>query len=370
MTQKYLFVILLLLVLSACGTAPQNTSTPSITLPPAATPLPASTSTPLPPTLIPSPAPAGPIFESNYRIGRGINLGNALEAPNEGEWGVTLKEDYFVWIKQAGFDSVRVPIRFSEHALTEAPYTIDETFFKRIDWVIENARKNNLLVILDMHHYLEIFQDPAAHSDRFIALWQQISERYQDQPTDQVYFELLNEPNTNLGGDVWNELLAKTLDIVRATNPDRPIIVAPGNWGGITELENLKLPDDPNLIVTIHYYLPFQFTHQGADWAGEESETWLGTTWEGGAADRFVMNTDFATMADWGKRNKRPIYLGEFGSFSEADMESRVRWTNAVARYAEQYGFPWAYWEFCSGFGVFDPVSETWREPLLKALLP
>ncbi len=34
-------------------------------------------------------------------FGRGINLGNALEAPREGQWGVTLKEEYFAAIKAA-----------------------------------------------------------------------------------------------------------------------------------------------------------------------------------------------------------------------------------------------------------------------------
>ena len=33
------------------------------------------------------------------RLGRGVNLGNALEAPNEGEWGVTPKEEYFRLVK-------------------------------------------------------------------------------------------------------------------------------------------------------------------------------------------------------------------------------------------------------------------------------
>ena len=30
------------------------------------------------------------IFAANKKLGREINLGNALEAPKEGEWGVTL----------------------------------------------------------------------------------------------------------------------------------------------------------------------------------------------------------------------------------------------------------------------------------------
>jgi len=64
-------------------------------------------------------------FKQNKHLGRGINLGNALDGPSEGEWGVTLKEEYFKIIKKAGFDSVRIPIFVSTHALKEPPYTID-----------------------------------------------------------------------------------------------------------------------------------------------------------------------------------------------------------------------------------------------------
>ena len=42
---------------------------------------------------------------------------------------------------------------------------------------------------------------------------------------------------------------------------------------GLTELE---LPDDDRLIVTIHYYLPLPFTHQGAHWWPHAAD-WLGT---------------------------------------------------------------------------------------------
>ena len=33
----------------------------------------------------------------------------------------------------------------------------------------------------------------------------------------------------------------------------------------------------------------------------------------------------------WAVKHRRPIYLGEFGAYSKADMESRARWTRFVA---------------------------------------
>jgi aryl-phospho-beta-D-glucosidase BglC (GH1 family) len=39
-------------------------------------------------------------------------------------------------IKEAGFNSVRIPIRWSAHASTAAPYDIETDFFRRVDWAI------------------------------------------------------------------------------------------------------------------------------------------------------------------------------------------------------------------------------------------
>ena len=63
------------------------------------------------------------------------------------------------------------------------------------------------------------------------------------------------------------------------------------------------------------------------------------------------------------------MLLGEFGVYSAADMDDRARWTAAVRKAAEERGFAWSYWEFCAGFGAYDPAKETWRAPLLNALI-
>src|SRR2546421_1601168 len=137
------------------------------------------------------------IFEANKRLGRGINLGNALEAPKEGEWGVTLKAEYFRAIKDAGFATVRLPVRWSAHAAADAPYTIDAKFAERVDWAIDQALDNKLNIIVNVHHYGEIDTDPDRHLPRLIGLWEQIAPRCKDRP-DSVYFELLNEPHDKL----------------------------------------------------------------------------------------------------------------------------------------------------------------------------
>lgn len=307
-------------------------------------------------------------FVQNQQLGRGVNLGNALEAPQEGAWGVTLYEDYFTAIADAGFRHVRVPIRWNAHALAAPPYTIDPDFFARIDWVVEQSLKNDLLVILDFHHYEEMFSDPQGHKARFLALWQQIAKHYADAP-DTVLFELLNEPHDKLTTAVWNGIFPEVIAAIRPSNPTRNLIVGPGNWYNIGQLSGLSLPADDHLIVSVHYYEPFPFTHQGAEWVSG-SAAWLGNTWESTAIQRGGVESDLKRAARWGKANNRPIYLGEFGAYSRADMESRARYTAFVARTAEELGMSWAYWEFGAGFGVYNRGTGTWKAELLSALIP
>ncbi len=304
----------------------------------------------------------------NQKIGRGINLGNALEAPNEGDWGVVLQPDYFKAIAQAGFNSVRIPIRWSNHALADSPYTIDRTFFERVDWAIDQAERNNLLAIINIHHYEEIFEQPEAQKTRFLALWQQIGHRYKNKPPELI-FEILNEPHDRLTPQLWNEYAKLALQVIRKENPKRAVIVGTANWGGTGALNQLQLPDDSLLILTFHYYSPFHFTHQGASWV-EGSDAWLGTKWSGTSQERQAVQKDFDQVNNWAVAHHIPVFMGEFGAYSKADMDSRVRWTSFVAREAEKRGFSWAYWEFCSGFGVYDPQTNKWRNALLQALIP
>ena len=303
------------------------------------------------------------------RFGTGINLSNALEAAKEGDWGVVLQEEYFAAIQQAGFRHVRLPIRWWSNAAPEPPYTIDPKFLARIDWAVKCAKDHQLAIILDMHHDEGLMTEPVRHRERFKALWRQIATHYRGEP-ETVAFELLNEPQRKLDAEQWNALLAETLPIVRESNPTRTVILGPADYSNYHQLPTLKLPgDDKNLVVTFHYYDPFHFTHQGAEWVGQDSSGWLGTKWSGSAEEQKAIQDAFDNAAAWAKEHHVEIYLGEFGAYSKADMDSRVRWTRFVAEEARRRGMASAYWEFGAGFGAFDPKTMQWREPLLKALV-
>lgn len=308
--------------------------------------------------------------EVNRALGRGVNLGNALEAPSEGEWGMTVEEEYIQLIRDAGFTSVRIPIRWNAHADEEPPYTIDADFFDRVDEVVGWALDRDLLAIIDFHHYNELMEEPEEHRERFLALWEQIAERYRDYPTS-VLFEVLNEPHADLEPELWNEYLRDAIEVIRPSNPERTLIIGTAPWGGFDGLQDLSLPDDErNIIVTVHYYNPFQFTHQGASWVEDDSETWLGTTWSGTDDEQAAVDEDFGNVMDWAEAHDRPIHVGEFGAYSAAPTESRERWTTYIRAASEERNFSWAYWEFGAGFGVYDRDNEAWREGLLEALIP
>ncbi len=307
-------------------------------------------------------------------LGRGINLGNMFDAPREGDWGVRFDPGYVE--KIAGrFDTVRLPVRWSNHADSTAQARLDEVFAQRVDKAIDALLAKGLYVILNMHHYSQIHGsalhpneapvDAAVVDARLVNIWRQLAVRYKDR-SPRLLFELLNEPHGKLSGDAWNELSARTLAAVRATNPTRVVLIGPGEWNNVSELPRLKLPPDRNLIVAIHNYDPFPFTHQGVDHLAKPFP--VGTRCCDPSQRKSLVDAlDVAQR--WSQASGYPLHLGEFGAHEKADMKSREAYTRMVRDEAERRGISWAYWEFASSFGVYSPANGAWVEPIRRALL-
>lgn len=341
--------------------------------------------------------PAAPSSEPALR--RGINLGNALDAPVEGAWGVTLDEAHFQLAATLGFDHVRLPVSFAAHAARDGGHALDEALLRRVDWALDRAHAHGLGVVLDWHHDDALIRDPDANEARFLSGWEQLARRYAARP-DSVRFELLNEPRERLTASRWNALAARAVTVVRAADPDRTIVVDAGDWASARALAELELPRGARRVVaSFHMYSPLLFTHQGARWLGPEYdvrgvvfpgppsraatrasvslpwiEEWLRRHDTEPAAtnpsSQSAIDEELDRAAEFASRTGATVYMGEFGAIDAADPASRERWLVAVREGAERRGFAWAYWDNGGEFALLRPRERGWVEGVRRAVAP
>ena len=278
--------------------------------------------------------------------------------------------------KEAHFTSIRLPVRWSNHADAAAPYTIDSTFFAQVESVVDRALAADFYVVLNMHHYRQLDGDPldggefavdeAVLETRFLNMWKQIAKRFKGK-SDHLVFELYNEPHVRQTDAKWNELAARVMGTIRQSNPYRTVMIGSTVWNTAGALSGLRLPNDANLIVTIHNYEPFYFTHQGAPWLSPPMPTGVSCC---SAQQRSEISAPLDIAKAWSEANRYPIYVGEFGAYSAGDLPSRVAFTRYSRDQMEARGMSWGYWEMTApDFGIYDKTTHAWRPELFEALM-
>ena len=150
--------------------------------------------------------------EMVLKMGRGLNLGNVLSAPVEGNWSGPATEEYFQDVSDAGFKNVRIPIDFygsrtsgstvnyskepntsSNYNGSMDDYVVSSTYLDRVEQVINWGLSNNLVIILDFHgaelksEFIFTFDSDdnnytnptsakrSADLDKFFSIWKQIA---------------------------------------------------------------------------------------------------------------------------------------------------------------------------------------------------
>lgn len=315
-------------------------------------------------------------------LGRGINFGNALEAPLENAWGVPISAELFDVARDLGVQTIRLPVRWSNHALPAAPYTIDPAFFERVDHAIEQTLQRKMKLVLNMHHYRqldgqatdgtkdksyhlddkEFAVEPAVLHERFKAMWAQIAERYKSLPLETVLLQVYNEPNYALTPSIWNELAADALAVIRRSNPSRFIVVPSINW--LPSLAKLQLPEaDQRLIVDVHNYQTIAFTHQQLRWMNPVPPA---MPFDKKVQGKILDELD--VMAEWVKSHRRPIWIGEFGVSIATDPKERAAYARFNRDAMEARGFSWAYWDLAGEFAVYDPKARRYYPGMRDAL--
>ena len=308
------------------------------------------------------PVAPSPAFDSP--IARCMNLGSALEAMYEGEWGYTIRREDLVRLKRAGFDTVRLPVRWSVHAAREAPYTLDPEMLNRVDEIIGWADEIGLNIIVNVHHYSDLNRRPKLHEPRLEAIWDQLSSHYASAP-DALILETINEPHSNMTTKRTDALNARLLERIRRDHPDRWVILGTAGWGQLEALWSSKPNYAKNVMLTYHEYDPFDFTHQGAHWTDREQ---TGLSW-GAPHEVNAMMRRLDSARAMQQQTGMPVFVGEFGVFQDVPVEQRAVWTRTLREGIEDRGMSWCYWDFAGELKVYDVESEAWLPELKAALL-
>jgi endoglucanase len=301
---------------------------------------------------------------ASFATKRCINLGNALEAPQEGDWGYTIREKDLTIIANAGFDTVRLPIRWDTHTNHRRPYAVDPAFMNRIKKIVAMAQSRGLHVIIDVHHFERLMTHTRFEKNRYFAIWEQIAQTFANAPDD-VYFELLNEPTNDMSMNDLNGLYKELIPLIRTSNPTRTLILGGNSWNSLESLAEVAWPNDAHLVATFHDYGPHEFTHQGAEWTQPVMK--LGRVW-GGKSDQRELHSTYKQAVGFARKNPMPVFIGEFGVIDKVPQDQRNAWLKARRRTMEAQGFSWCMWDYAGAFKSYDFANDRWLPGVRDAL--
>ena len=328
------------------------------------------------------------------KMDRGLNLGNTLSAPIEGNWAPEIYEQYFVDIKNAGFMNVRIPMDFygirttgtttqysdaantsNDYNGTIDDYVVDQVYLNRIEEVVNWSLNQGLVTIIDFHgaqlksQFLYTFSDSntqythptsakrAADLDKFNYIWNQISNRFKTF-SENLLFEIVNEPYFEMSAiemDNLNAMIIATIRASGANNSTRNIIITGGGQNSQNAPQQISdniISNDDYLIASFHYYKPFSFTSSSTE--NNNDFNW------GTVADKNTVNGHFDAVKNWSNSKNIPVTLGEFGADNENGLNyhtgvygsyggpinaSRVEYHRYLAEQAINRGFSFSAWD-------------------------
>ena len=305
----------------------------------------------------PSAAPTAADLAKKLPRWRGFNL---LEKFNAGRNQPFVESD-FEWMREWGFDFVRLPMDYRCWTAKDNPYKYDEAILKHIDQAVEFGRKHKVHVSVNLHRApgytvakppetLNLWTDEEARK-QFDAQWTAFARRYQGRPPTEVSFNLVNEPDRNVDGPTYAKVCRRAAAAIRAVDPNRLILADGLEWG------SKPCPDlvDSGIAQSTHGYQPHHLTHYEASWVN--SKGWPVPTWplktKDQAYDRAYLAGCINMFKDLAARGVG-VHVGEFGCYNRTPHGVVLAWMRDYLELWKEAGFGWAQWNFRGPFGFLD----------------
>lgn len=317
-----------------------------------------------------------------FAIEKGVNISHWLsQSKKRGiERAVYFTEEDMRFIDSVGYDHIRLPID-EEQMWDDAGNKIPEAF-NLMQNAIEWAQKYGLKVIVDLHiirsHHFNHNERPLwtsqAEREKFIDLWRQLSGELKKYPAELVAYEYMNEAVAD-DPEEWNDLVAKVHSVIRDLEPERKVFIGSNRWQSVNTFDDLKVPEnDPNIILSFHFYIPFAFTHHQASWTGIKDYTgpvrYPGKTIEKQDLAKFSKDVQedlehhvkiytkdslaalIQKPIDIAEKLNLQLYCGEFGCLPTVPREDRMQWYKDMREILESNNIAWTHWDYKGGFGV------------------
>ena len=308
----------------------------------------------------------------NKRLGRGINFGNSWDSQGSDDcgWNNCIQDGWFKLAKDAGFNSIRLPVRWDNDA---SGSTVNSSRLAGVKADIDLALAQGMVVIVDFHHHAISAKYSSGEKDRFVAMWAQVAKELDKYGDDQVVLEILNEPHDMDNKNV-DDLMLSAYEVIRKNAPGKTIMFEGNGYAKFAQISNVKLPADGNIIFSGHYYEPFSFSHQGH---GYDCGTKLKSSDLSKMPSQFKAYTDSAlTHYPDVNGGHIPLNMGEFGISGQSGScggnapsdNERAQWTDAAIKEAENYGMSWHYWGLAGvgGFEAYDKNAGRWFSELYQ----
>jgi endoglucanase len=326
----------------------------------------------------------GYLFKKAQKLDNGINISWLEQTWNPGilaDSNIT-KSD-FILLKKLGFTTIRLPVAFTYFEDRKIPIA---NIFTLINKVLNLCRQYDFNLIIDYHAGNLKNDNYLTETPKIIDLWQKVARKYIAESSDKLFFEIYNEPIVQ--DNVWKDAAYNIVTGIRKVDKKRTLLVGASNYNSIYELSRFERLADENIIYSFHFYEPFFFTHQGADWIGnqvattgvpfpynEEKFPSLNPKTEGtwGENNYYQYRTDgnAQSLVDkltkyvkpWSAKYQVPVICTEYGSYNkDADQDSRCNYTKAIRKTLHTLAIPGIMWEYNSNFSIFT------GKPSLKTL--